>query len=78
MKKWPWGIFAGVSAMFVFFLTVGFILAYVVLGGIARQTNSDFSMFQNWWQILIFVFDLIFFISLVGSTVMFILREKNI
>jgi len=77
MKKIPWGIFAGISAMFVFFLTTGFILIYVVFGGIAKQTNSDFSMFQNWWQVLIFVFDLLFVFCMITSIVFYIRRKRN-
>ena len=76
MKKLPWGIFAGISAMAVFFLTFGFVAIYVVLGAIAAQTNSDFSLFQNWWQTLMFVFDIIFLLILAFSIVMYILRIK--
>ncbi len=77
MKKLPWGIFAGISGMLVFFLTFGFVAVYIVLSAIAAQTNSDFSPFQNWWQTLMFVFDIIFFLILAFSIFMYVVREKS-
>lgn len=77
MKKMPWGIFAGISAMCAFFLTVAFVAAYIVFGAIAQQTHSDFSMFQNWWQVLIFIADILSVLSLIGFVVLYIIREKE-
>lgn len=77
MKKMPWGIFAGTFAMLVFFLTVAFIGIYVIFGAIANQTHSDFSAFQNWWQVLIFIGDIISVIGFIGCLSMYISIHKK-
>ena len=46
-KKVPFRIICGVSGIIVFFTTVGLVLAYVVLSGIAEQTNKTISFFEN-------------------------------
>ncbi|MCI9460028.1 MAG: hypothetical protein HFJ21_06205 [Clostridia bacterium] len=76
MKKLPWGIIMGVCAMFVFFLTVGTIAVYMLLNGVAAQTNDTASFFGEWYQVLMFVFDIVFALGFAGSLTMFILREK--
>ncbi len=77
MKKIPWGIIMGVCAMFVFFLTVGVIAVYILLNGIAAQTNEVASFFGEWYQVVMFVFDILFFLGFVGSVVLYVLRETG-
>lgn len=77
MKKLPYGIFTGICAMLVFFLTLAFIGLYIVFAAIANQTHSDFSMFQNWWQILIFIVDILSIGGFIYFLIMFIKRERN-
>ncbi|MCX4312784.1 MAG: hypothetical protein OSJ83_02825 [Clostridia bacterium] len=77
MKKMPWGIITGICAMFVFFLTAGVVGVYILLDGIAAQTNTEAAFFGEWYQILMFVFDIVFVLGLVGSLTMYILKEKN-
>ena len=74
-KKIPFGIISGAFGMVVFFATVGFIIGYLVVAGIANQTMRTVSIFENWWQVLIFVVDLISAIIAVGSLVMYILKK---
>ena len=76
MKKLPWGIIMGVCAMLVFFLTVVTIAVYMLLNGVAAQTNDTASFFGEWYQVLMFVFDIVFALGFAGSLTMFILREK--
>lgn len=75
MKKIPWGIVVGICAIAVFYLTVGMIVAFVILGAVAGQTNTDATLFDNWWQTLIFVLDIIAIFGLGGSLTMFILGK---
>ena len=77
MKKKPWGIFSGICAMLVFYLTLAFVAIYIVFGAIAAQTHSAFSMFQNWYQILIFIFDLIALGGFVYFLTMYIKTRKK-
>lgn len=77
MKKLPWGIIAGVCAILLFYLTLGFVGAYVIFSAIANQTHSAFSPFENWWQILMFIVDLLSLAGFVFSLVMYILKKKD-
>lgn len=70
----PYGIVAGICGIVAFFATVGFVVAHVVLSGIAGATNSTSSIFENWWQVLLFVVDLVFILVALGALVMFIIR----
>lgn len=72
MRKVPWGIFAGICAMVVFFSTVGVIAAFIILNSIAGQTHTVATMFDEWWQTALFVVDIIFAIGFVVSLVMYI------
>ena len=74
-KKIPIGIISGAFGMVAFFATVGLIIGYLVVAGIAGQTMRTASFFENWWQVLIFVADLISVIIAVGSLVMYILKK---
>lgn len=75
LEKLPYGIISGACAMFVFFATFGLIVAYVVMSGIAGQTSDTVSFLENSWQVLLFVFDIIFLIASIGALVMFILKR---
>lgn len=78
MKKLPWGIIAGICAMIVFFATVGIIAAFIVLNGIASQTNTFATLFDEWWQTALFVADIVFGLGLLGSLAMYIVRTKTL
>ncbi len=77
VKNMPWGIIAGICAMSVFFLTVALIIVSLILGGVAAQTNETAGLFSEWYQTLMFVFDIIFVLGLAGSIVMYVFREKK-
>ena len=83
MRKIPWGILAGICAIVVFFATIGTVAAFIVLNSIAGQTNTTATMFDEWWQTLLFVADIVFVLGFAGSLTMYILgvvrtrREKE-
>lgn len=77
MKRLPWGIFAGICAIVVFFTTVGTVAAFIVLNGVAAQTNEAATLFDEWWQTALFVADIVFAVGFVASLVMYILRIKS-
>lgn len=65
-------------ALAVIYLTVGVIVSYVILEQIAQAINAHATLFGEWYQTLMFVLDIVCFIGLVGSIVMFIkTREKH-
>ena len=76
-KRIPWGIFAGIFAMVVFFATVIIIIAFVALNYEAYQTGNSITIFENWYQVVLFVVDVIAVLGLVGSLVMYGKRTKD-
>ena len=78
LKKFPWGIIAGVSAIVVFFSTVGFVALYMVLSGVAAQTNETAGLFDEWYQAALFAAVSIFALILIGSVVMYILKKRGL
>ena len=78
MKKTPWGIIAGICFIALFYVTAGIVAAYIILNAIAAATNHSIGLFENWWQTLLFVFDLILAIGFVGSLVMYILVHVGV
>ena len=77
VRKIPWGIIAGAAGMIALFATVAFVLIYVVTSGVAAQTAESVSAFENWYQTLIFVVDVIAFVVFATSLAMWIMRAAG-
>ena len=77
MKNLPWGIIAGICAMVVFFATVGTVAAFIVFNGIAGQTGDSIGLFDVWFIALLFFVSIFFALALIGSIVMYVIREKD-
>ena len=75
MKKIRWGIIAGVCLVFVFYLTVGIVASWMILDRIEAETTGHASLFQEGWQIALFVADVVFAAAMIGSAAMAI-RNK--
>ena len=75
MKKIRWGAIAGICLVFVFYLTVGIVAGWMILDRIEAETTGHASLFQEGWQIALFVLDIVFIAATVGSLAMFI-RNK--
>lgn len=75
MKKIPWGIIAGVCLVLVIYLTAGIIVGWVILDRIEAETTGNASLFQEGWQIALFVADVVVAAVMAGSLAMFI-RNK--
>ena len=78
LKKFPWGIIAGASAIVVCFSTIGFVALYMVLGGVAAQTNETVGLFDEWYQSALFAAAVTFAVILIGSAVMYILKTTGL
>ena len=74
-KKVPFGIISGACGMIVFFSTLGLIVAYAVLSGIEGEMMRTVSFFENWWQVLLFVVDVIAAVAAIASLAMFIVKK---
>lgn len=76
MKKLPWGIIAGICAIIAFFAIAGTVAAFIILNSIAGQTHTEASLFDEWYQIVLFAVDIIASLGLAGSVVMYVLRRE--
>lgn len=76
-KKFRWGILGGAFCILVFYLTAGFIVAWMILDRIAAQTSYSASPFGTWWQMLIFVLDLVFALCAAGCFVAMAITRKK-
>ncbi len=64
-------------ALAVIYLTVGVIVSYVILEQIAQAINAHATLFGEWYQTLMFILDIVCFIGLVGSVVMFVKTKEK-
>lgn len=77
MKKVPWGIIMGICAMFVFFLTAGLIAVHLGMNGIAAQTNESIAFLSVWYEVLLFILDIVFTLCFAGSLTLYIMKETG-
>lgn len=56
-KRFPWGVLAWIFAEIAFFLTLGVVVAYLILNAIAGATSGGVTLFTNWWQTALFIGD---------------------
>lgn len=78
MKRKPFGIIFGSCAIFVFYATIGLIAAYIVEDGVMKQTASRASFLGSWWQILLFIVDILVLALGVYSLVMFFIQRNKL
>ena len=71
MKKIRWSILIGIFAIITFYVTCGVVFSYLLLNAIEAET-----LFDNWWQILLFVIDIFSIIGLLGSIAMKIMFSE--
>lgn len=76
-RKLPWGVFAGYFFILALFVTVGIVAAYYILGAISGMTLVETTIFDSWWQILLFVVDVVCVCGFGGSLAMFILKNQG-
>ena len=77
MKKIPWGVIAGVCLVLVFYLTAGIVAGWIILDRIEAETTGHASLFQEGWQIALFVADVIVAAAMIGSFTMFVKKKLD-
>lgn len=75
--KFPWGILAGICAVIVFYTIVGTVAAYLVLSVIGGATTEGAGLFDTWYQVLLFVVDIVFGAGFVLFTALYIARRAG-
>ncbi len=73
--KIPWGILAGISGILTFYLIIGVYGAYFVFAQVNAQTGQIATIFDSWWQILLFIFAVLFAVIFVLTLTLFILKK---
>lgn len=76
MKKKNYKTLAGALAIVVFYLTAAIVFAYVILEAMAHATNTHATLFDNWWQTLLFVADVICVGGIVFCVVMLFVKRN--
>ena len=74
-KNVPFGIISGSLGIVAFFSTVGFVVAYAINVGIAAQTNRTATLFDNWYQTLLFIAVVISVIGGIVSLVAYVIKK---
>lgn len=75
LEKTPWGVVSWIFGILVFYLTLGVWGAQFVFAQINGQTGQIATIFDSWWQVLIFIADIICAVAFAGALTMYI-RKK--
>ncbi len=78
INKFPWGVAAGVTGILCFYFMAASFGIQFVFAQVNAQTGQVATLFDTWWQTLLFVFAMITAILFVASLVMFILRKASV
>lgn len=76
-SKFPWGILAGVCAVIVFYTIIGTVAAYIVLSVIAGATTEGAGLFDTWYQILLFIGDIVFGAGFIVSIILYFVTKAG-
>lgn len=74
----PWGIVASVSGIFCFYLTVAVFGVNFIFTQVNGQTGQAATIFDTWWQTMIFVLDIVFAVVFIGALTLFILKKTGL
>ena len=80
LKKVPWGSLIAIFAFLAIILLAAVVGIWFVLDSIAQQTHNNATLFDNWWQVLMFIVDILSFVGLGISIFYFVVfkEEKRI
>ena len=77
LTKVPWGVLAGVFGILCFYCVAGVIGAQFVFAQVNGQTGQVATIFDSWWQILLFAVAIVTAIGFIGSLALFILGKST-
>lgn len=75
LRKIPWGVLSWIFGILVFYLTLGVWGVQFVFAQINGQTGQIATIFDSWWQVLMFVADIICALLFVSSLGAFIWKK---
>lgn len=77
VTKAPWGTIAGVFAIFCFYLSIAVFGVYFVFVQVNGQTGQEATIFDSWWQIAMFVADVVSAVLFIFFLFLFIKKKAN-
>lgn len=77
LRKIPWGVLAWIFGIFVFYLTLGVWGAQFVFAQVNGQTGQIATIFDSWWQVLMFVADILCALLFAGSLGAYIWKKTT-
>ncbi len=69
------GVFAGIFGFFAIWLTVAVVGAWFILNAVAGQINATATLFDNGWQVLLFVLDVVCVVAMLACIVLAIVKR---
>ncbi len=75
LTGFPWGIAAGASGILAFYLTVAVYGIRFVFAQVNGQTGQVATLFDTWWQTLLFVLDILFLLLFALTLAAFIAKK---
>jgi hypothetical protein len=77
VKKIPWGVIAGSCGIFIFYDSLAITILYIVFKQIMAQTTQEATLFDTWYQTLMFILDIIVVLVLVVSLIFYFLKKEK-
>lgn len=75
LNKVPWGVIAGIFGIFSFYLTAIVFGVHFVFVQVNGQTGQETTLFDTWWQTLLFILDIVCILLFIGAIVCFIKKK---
>lgn len=75
IKKVPCGVISALAGIFAFYDTLAIIILYVVFSAIKAQTTQTATLFDSWYQTLMFILDIVFVLVFILGLVGYILKK---
>lgn len=77
LYKLPWGAFAGILAMIISFMTIAVVALYIVADVLAIEGAETATLFDTWYQTVLFISDVICIVGFVVCLVFSVMKRKN-
>lgn len=75
LTGFPWGIAAGATGILAFYLTIAVYGIRFIFAQVNGQTGQVATLFDTWWQTLLFVLDILFLLLFAATLAAFIVRR---
>lgn len=77
MKRFPWGISAGVFAMFASVFAIALVALTVISHMMIASVGGDDGLLTNWWVYLLYALDATTVVGFIVSLVFYCKRNRD-